>query len=160
MLTDFSPYALVDKATILQEARIFNDSNHVRLHPKRCCQQLTKLLYLLAHGETFAGHEASNVFFGVTKLFQSDDVSLSLFFPSISFFRVVFFTSFLSDFNRVIFAASFIFFLKKLSIQRIPQRYVSCQVKTDVSHIHHCGPLLLLVSSFRLSLSYNRSVKI
>lgn len=35
---------------------------------------ITKLLYLLSQGETLGGSEASEVFFGVTKLFQSTDV--------------------------------------------------------------------------------------
>jgi hypothetical protein len=46
------------------------------MHPKRCCQQITKLLYFLTQGETFTGAEAEAVFFGVTKLFQSTDGNL------------------------------------------------------------------------------------
>lgn len=55
---------------------MFNDAKFVKSHPKRCCQQITKLLYLLSQGETFSGADASEVFFGVTKLFQSPDVSV------------------------------------------------------------------------------------
>lgn len=53
---------------------MFHDAKFVKMHPKRCCQLITKLLYLLAQGETLGGSEASEVFFGVTKLFQSTDV--------------------------------------------------------------------------------------
>ena len=48
----------------------------VKTHPKRCCQQISRLLYLLSHGETFSGPDAEAVFFGVTKLFQSVDGNL------------------------------------------------------------------------------------
>lgn len=37
---------------------------------------ITKLLFLLVKGETFSSAEVTEVFFGVTKLFQSDDVNL------------------------------------------------------------------------------------
>ncbi len=69
-----SLYDNIEKSTVLQECRVFHDSKFVKLHPKRCCQMITKLLYLLTQGEKFAGGEASEVFFGVTKLFQSPDV--------------------------------------------------------------------------------------
>ena len=46
------------------------------MHPKRCCQQITRLLYFIAQGETFSGPDAEGVFFGVTKLFQSADGNL------------------------------------------------------------------------------------
>ena len=71
---ELNPYADIDKTAVLQEARVFHDATHVRLHPKRCCMLLTKLLYLLGQGETFAPSETTEVFFGVTKLFQSQDV--------------------------------------------------------------------------------------
>lgn len=73
-----SPLALLDKATVLQECRVFNDAQFVQQHPKRCCMQLTKLLFLLSQGERFSGAEADDVFFGVTKLFQSSDVRIVL----------------------------------------------------------------------------------
>ena len=53
---------------------MFHDAKFVKAHPKRCCMLITKLLYLLSQGETLGGSEASEVFFGVTKLFQSTDV--------------------------------------------------------------------------------------
>jgi len=71
-----SPLLLIEKSTVIQECRVFHDAKFVKLHPKRCCQMITKLLYLLTQGETLAGTEASEVFFGVTKLFQSTDGNL------------------------------------------------------------------------------------
>jgi coatomer protein complex subunit gamma len=71
-----SPYQHLEKATVLQESRIFHDANVVTQNPRRCCQMITKLLFLLVKGETFSSAEVTEVFFGVTKLFQSDDVNL------------------------------------------------------------------------------------
>lgn len=71
-----SPYQHLEKATVLQESRIFHDANVVTQNPRRCCQMITKLLFLLVKGETFSSVEVTEVFFGVTKLFQSDDVNL------------------------------------------------------------------------------------
>lgn len=75
LLTE-SPYQHLEKATVLQESRIFHDANVVTQNPRRCCQMITKLLFLLVKGETFSSAEVTEVFFGVTKLFQSDDVNL------------------------------------------------------------------------------------
>lgn len=61
---------------MLQESRIFHDATVVTQNPRRCCQMITKLLFLLVKGETFSSAEVTEVFFGVTKLFQSDDVNL------------------------------------------------------------------------------------
>lgn len=71
-----SPYHHLEKATVLQECRIFHDSAVVTQNPRRCCQMITKLLFLLVKGDTFTSAEVTEVFFGVTKLFQSDDVNL------------------------------------------------------------------------------------
>lgn len=71
-----SPYLNLEKATVLQESRIFHDSAVVTQNPRRCCQMITKLLFLLVKGESFSSAEVTEVFFGVTKLFQSDDVNL------------------------------------------------------------------------------------
>lgn len=71
-----SPYQHLEKATVLQESRIFHDASVVTQNPRRCCQMITKLLFLLVKGETFSSAEVTEVFFGVTKLFQSDDVNL------------------------------------------------------------------------------------
>ena len=48
----------------------------VKQNPRRCCVLITKLLFLLVKGESFSSSEVTEVFFGVTKLFQSDDVNL------------------------------------------------------------------------------------
>jgi len=63
----------VDKTTVVQECRIFNDRE---LDTVKCCELLTKILYLVQQGNTFSAEENSNLFFGVTKLFQSKDSQL------------------------------------------------------------------------------------
>ncbi|KAH7294192.1 hypothetical protein KP509_28G060100 [Ceratopteris richardii] len=70
---EYSPYLGIEKGAVLQEARVFNDP---QLDARRCAQVITKLLYLLNQGEVFTKVEATEVFFSVTKLFQSKDVSL------------------------------------------------------------------------------------
>ena len=66
------PFLLhLDKSTALQEARVFNETP---IKPSRCCATLAKVLYLLYQGEVFQVNEATNLFFAVTKLFQSKDV--------------------------------------------------------------------------------------
>ncbi|CAG7900881.1 unnamed protein product [Brassica rapa] len=65
---EFSPFMGIEKGAVLQEARVFNDP---QLDPRRCSQVITKLLYLLNQGESFTKVEATEVFFSVTKLFQS-----------------------------------------------------------------------------------------
>ncbi|VFQ68335.1 unnamed protein product [Cuscuta campestris] len=70
---DYSPFLGIDKGGVLQEARVFNDP---QLDARRCSQVITKLLYLLNQGETFTKVEATEVFFSVTKLFQSKDIAL------------------------------------------------------------------------------------
>ncbi|OWM83814.1 coatomer subunit gamma-2-like [Punica granatum] len=70
---EYSPFLGIEKWAALQEARVFNDP---QLDPRRCCQVITKLLYLLNQGETFTKTESTEVFFAVTKLFQSIDLGL------------------------------------------------------------------------------------
>ncbi|KAH9616187.1 hypothetical protein KSS87_001916 [Heliosperma pusillum] len=70
---EYSPFLGIEKGAVLQEARVFNDP---QLDPRRCSQVITKLLYLLNQGETFTKTEATEVFFAVTKLFQSKDSGL------------------------------------------------------------------------------------
>ncbi|KFK29732.1 hypothetical protein AALP_AA7G171600 [Arabis alpina] len=53
---EYSPFMGIEKGAVLQEARIFNDS---QVDPRRCSQV-----------------EATQVFFSVTKLFQSEDTGL------------------------------------------------------------------------------------
>mmetsp|Transcript_25544 Transcript_25544/g.46494 ORF Transcript_25544/g.46494 Transcript_25544/m.46494 type:complete len:926 (-) Transcript_25544:399-3176(-) len=71
--TEFSPFYGIDKSIVLQEARVFNDT---QIDPRKCQQVITKLLYLIHQGEQFTKKEASEVFFGVTKLFQNHDPNL------------------------------------------------------------------------------------
>ncbi|KAF2305901.1 hypothetical protein GH714_008780 [Hevea brasiliensis] len=70
---EYSPFLGIEKGAVLQEARVFNDP---QLDPRKCSQVITKLLYLLNQGETFTKIEATEVFFAVTKLFQSRDIGL------------------------------------------------------------------------------------
>lgn len=63
----------LDKSTVLQEARVFNESP---LNTRKCRLILTKIVYLLYNGETFATREATELFFSITKLFQAKDNSL------------------------------------------------------------------------------------
>ena len=70
-----------NKTTIIQEARVFNESP---ISPRKCRALLTRIVYLLYLGETFTTQEATTLFFGTTKLFQNKDVRChSLFY----FFR-------------------------------------------------------------------------
>jgi coatomer protein complex subunit gamma len=66
------PFQNLDKGLVLQEKRIFGEA---KTNDRACCQLLTKILYLVAQGETFTKKEATDTFFSVTKLFQSKDVS-------------------------------------------------------------------------------------
>ncbi|KAL6596335.1 hypothetical protein ACP70R_047699 [Stipagrostis hirtigluma subsp. patula] len=70
---EYSPFFGIEKGAVLQEARAFHDP---QLDVRRCSQVITKLLYLLNQGETFTKVEATEVFFAVTKLFQSNDAGL------------------------------------------------------------------------------------
>jgi len=70
---DFTPFQGIEKGAVLQETRLFNETP---LNSRKCCHLLTKLLYLLAQGETFTSTEATDAFFTTTKLFQSQDVVL------------------------------------------------------------------------------------
>ena len=62
-----------DKTTVIQEARAFNESP---INARRCRILLTKVLYLLYTGERFSRQEATDLFFGATKLFQNRDPAL------------------------------------------------------------------------------------
>ena len=68
-----SPYAHLEKSAVLQEARIFHDSVSVRENPRKCCTVIAQLLHLQNTGQFLSSTEATEVFFGVTKLFMSDD---------------------------------------------------------------------------------------
>ncbi|KAI7902633.1 adaptin N terminal region-domain-containing protein [Cokeromyces recurvatus] len=66
-------FSQINKTTVLQEARVFNDSS---INVRRCRILLTKIIYLLSLGEPFNTQEATDLFFNVIKLFQSKDTSL------------------------------------------------------------------------------------
>ncbi|XP_063218123.1 coatomer subunit gamma-2 [Bacillus rossius redtenbacheri] len=68
-----NPFQNIEKTTVLQEARTFNDTP---VNPRKCTQILTKILYLLNQGEQLGTTEATEAFFAMTKLFQSKDVIL------------------------------------------------------------------------------------
>lgn len=72
----YSPYANLEKAAVLQEARCFHDPTAVRESPRKCCTVIAQLLHLTNTGQYMNSAEATEVFFGVTKLFMSDDASL------------------------------------------------------------------------------------
>jgi coatomer protein complex subunit gamma len=71
-----SPFADLEKATVLQECRVFSDSKVVTDSPRKCSQLITKLLHIVTQGDAMSSSEVTEVFFGVTKLFQSSDASL------------------------------------------------------------------------------------
>jgi len=71
-----SPYAQLEKAAVLQEARVFHDPTVVRENPRKCCTVIAQLLHLQNTGQYMTPVEGTEVFFGVTKLFMSDDASL------------------------------------------------------------------------------------
>ncbi|XP_049814828.1 coatomer subunit gamma isoform X1 [Schistocerca nitens] len=68
-----NPFQNIEKTTVLQEARTFNDTP---VNPRKCTHILTKILYLLNQGEQLGTTEATETFFAMTKLFQSRDVIL------------------------------------------------------------------------------------
>ncbi|OXB69442.1 UNVERIFIED_CONTAM: hypothetical protein H355_015343 [Colinus virginianus] len=68
-----NPFQNLEKSAVLQEARIFNETP---INPRRCLHILTKILYLLNQGEHFGTTEATEAFFAMTRLFQSNDQTL------------------------------------------------------------------------------------
>ncbi|KAM8974093.1 coatomer subunit gamma-2 isoform 1-T1 [Pelodytes ibericus] len=68
-----NPYQHLEKSAVLQEARLFNETP---INPRRCLHILTKILYLLNQGEHFGTMEATEAFFAMTRLFQSNDQTL------------------------------------------------------------------------------------
>ena len=67
-----NPFAFVERSAVLQEARIFQQTP---INPRKCCEILTKIIYLINQGEIISTNEATETFFAMTKLFQSSDVS-------------------------------------------------------------------------------------
>ena len=72
-LEEISPFVGIEKGIVLQEARCFNDP---QLDVRKCQQVITKLLYLNIQGELFTKNEITEIFFSVTKLFQSKSSNL------------------------------------------------------------------------------------
>uniref|UniRef100_T1IMS8 Coatomer subunit gamma n=1 Tax=Strigamia maritima TaxID=126957 RepID=T1IMS8_STRMM len=68
-----NPFHNLEKTTVLQEARMFNETP---VNPRKCTHILTKILYLINQGEYLGTSEATEAFFAITKLFQSKDVML------------------------------------------------------------------------------------
>ncbi|XP_064417284.1 coatomer subunit gamma-2 isoform X1 [Latimeria chalumnae] len=68
-----NPFQHLEKSAVLQEARIFNETP---INPRRCLHILTKILYILNQGEHFGTTEATEAFFAMTRLFQSNDQTL------------------------------------------------------------------------------------
>ncbi|MCJ1456469.1 coatomer subunit gamma [Mycoblastus sanguinarius] len=63
----------VDRTAVFQEARLFNYSP---ISPRKCRILLTKIALLVFTGEAFPPNEATDLFFGISKLFQNKDPSL------------------------------------------------------------------------------------
>eukprot|EP00730_Choanoeca_flexa_P002859 TRINITY_DN11208_c0_g1_i2.p1 TRINITY_DN11208_c0_g1~~TRINITY_DN11208_c0_g1_i2.p1 ORF type:complete len:873 (+),score=297.02 TRINITY_DN11208_c0_g1_i2:71-2689(+) len=68
-----NPFLGLEKSTVLQEARQFNE---MPINVRKCLHVLTKLLFLVNQGDTFGTREATETFFSMTKLFQCPDVTL------------------------------------------------------------------------------------
>ncbi|KAI8055495.1 adaptin N terminal region-domain-containing protein [Syncephalis plumigaleata] len=71
--TEEAVFSHIDKTSVIQEARVFNASP---IKARQCRIILAKMIYVLYQGDTFATNEATELFFGITKLFQSKDPSL------------------------------------------------------------------------------------
>ncbi len=85
------PFDNLEKVAVLQEARIFHDSRLVRENPKKVCRIIAQLLRLKDQKvDAFTQTEATEIFFGGTKLFVSSEKSvrriLYLFFKEIYVF--------------------------------------------------------------------------
>ncbi|KAH0630154.1 hypothetical protein JD844_012830 [Phrynosoma platyrhinos] len=68
-----NPFQHLEKSAVLQEARVFNETP---INPRKCAHILTKILYLINQGEHLGVTEATESFFAMTKLFQSNDPTL------------------------------------------------------------------------------------
>jgi coatomer protein complex subunit gamma len=66
-------YANMSKTTVLQEARLFNETP---VNPRKCIAVLTKILYMINQGEVLGTSEATECFFAMTRLFQAKDTVL------------------------------------------------------------------------------------
>eukprot|EP00300_Choanocystis_sp_HF-7_P003619 c12756_g1_i2.p1 GENE.c12756_g1_i2~~c12756_g1_i2.p1 ORF type:complete len:906 (-),score=241.60 c12756_g1_i2:27-2744(-) len=70
---DFNPFSGLDKWNVLSDCRMFSDRD---INVQKCCSLITKIFYLLGQGERITKDNATNVFFGATKLLQSKDPML------------------------------------------------------------------------------------
>ena len=70
-----NPFAHIERTSVLQEARIFHQTP---INARKCCETLTKIIYLINQGEKFNSNEGTETFFAMTKLFQNSDVSFTL----------------------------------------------------------------------------------
>eukprot|EP00930_Biecheleria_cincta_P060685 TRINITY_DN462_c0_g1_i2.p1 TRINITY_DN462_c0_g1~~TRINITY_DN462_c0_g1_i2.p1 ORF type:complete len:949 (-),score=224.27 TRINITY_DN462_c0_g1_i2:194-2974(-) len=68
-----NPWSSQDKSSVLQESRCFGDSP---IDSEKCMNLLTRIIYLIQQGEKFTATELTDLFFGVTKLFQATNTRL------------------------------------------------------------------------------------
>lgn len=73
MEEELLPFEGIDKAAVLQECREFSA---VTIKVDKCLTTMTKVLYLVSTGVSLSPIEATDVFFGATKLFQCDHPKL------------------------------------------------------------------------------------
>ncbi|XP_011806238.1 PREDICTED: coatomer subunit gamma-1 [Colobus angolensis palliatus] len=67
------PGLLHTQKALFRQARVFNETP---INPRKCAHILTKILYLINQGEHLGTTEATEAFFAMTKLFQSNDPTL------------------------------------------------------------------------------------
>lgn len=70
---DLMPFEGIDKAAVLQQCR---DFSAITINIDRCVEHMTKILYLISTGTHFSPIEATDIFFGATKLFQNENPKL------------------------------------------------------------------------------------
>ena len=63
----------LEKSSVLQEAKIFHESP---VEAKKCSAILARILCMMSQGEVMSAREATECFFAITKLFQSQDIVL------------------------------------------------------------------------------------
>jgi len=70
---ELMPFEGIEKSAVLQECREFSA---VTINSRKCSETIVRVLYLLSTGHTLSANEATEVFFGGTKLFQSENEKL------------------------------------------------------------------------------------
>eukprot|EP00930_Biecheleria_cincta_P060684 TRINITY_DN462_c0_g1_i1.p1 TRINITY_DN462_c0_g1~~TRINITY_DN462_c0_g1_i1.p1 ORF type:complete len:944 (-),score=203.64 TRINITY_DN462_c0_g1_i1:195-2975(-) len=68
-----NPWSTQDKSAVLQESRCFGASP---IDSQKCLDLLTRIIYLIQQGQKFTPTELTDLFFGVTKLFQATNTRL------------------------------------------------------------------------------------